>query len=597
MPDETLKGITGGEDATTAPRREQRMPLTRAPQSQDSSPRLSPTPPPPMRPAHTSINDALAARQGPTPPTSESTRSPSPKKRPQAAQSKAEGAAEGTSLPQSIKHPTRKRRREDDNGVFEDLEESAHSSPWPTMKQRPAVRLEGGFGNSVFTCPTRAARAFTNGRRTSGVGVLSPPKPVPRPPSPQVEWPPKRRKSRHSQQPMSKRTKAEEVSEGEHHPFSQPTQPRRVRELAKTRHLSSGPIQATRSSTGSRLDVHHPFSQPTQRNANDTDDSSDIIDELDLNEDHHPFSQPSQVVLQEDSAEISDSRGHPEEEPGVGDLTDEEAVEAAILPPELTQKMETAPRKSDFGVQASPSKKASAKHTTSTLRIQRLKGKEPAQVFPVPDRTARRHTLALPSSTPFTSRVSPSRILGVRPRYSLPAAGPSRVPVAGYAAGTLSGASVSYAGIPITPKDRDELIQQGLDTKLRGLAAETGFPLDIVNHAWRTTGQLALTRAFLLALCDHVTDTAGSLTRAFVQAAEAEGFYGDEGGPGSVSMSEERQYYPPEDSKAANWLRENLAKMDGADARVRGGESEEDLDDSFGSVQMSRLLDRLRRQS
>ncbi|EKM56104.1 uncharacterized protein PHACADRAFT_257176 [Phanerochaete carnosa HHB-10118-sp] len=395
----------------------------------------------------------------------------------------------------------RKRTRDD---FFEDLESEAQTSTPPRPVKRRALHVieEGKFGTTTLREINKPGTVFRNGRRRSGVDELpsaaavQAASKVKEPEKGSEQWPPKWEKRKGKEPVSGPRTSASPVKTGE-----------------SSKALTLAAQEVTKEGEGEEEEEFYPFFEPSpEREA------------------------AGQDVAREAPAASTDD-GFDKEE---------------LFAPSPVKRASYRNMPPPSPPQAGPSMTTSKSPAKTLFRPQfSTKGKEPAHesTLPVPNPSpVRRHTFHN-NTLASTSHGSHSSRHNVRPRYSLPTT---------HTASPLP--EVAIDGVVITPEDHRLVLEAGVETIMRQLAANTGFGPDVVRTAWRLTRRFSLAEEWLRRMCVVLAENADDVTREVV---------GESGGEDHVDQPREQDdapmesevYYPPEHSRA--WLLEQSRVEEG----------------------------------
>lgn len=372
---------------------------------------------------------------------------------------------------------------------------------------------------------------FKNGKRATGVdempshvheessGVVVPP----------VPWPPTRGSRAAAKQPVKPSEPVLEPPPSQYQPFATPS-----------------PVKDGRDTEGSPSKTQIP-TPPKKRVGPPSQ--------------YQPFATPSQV---KDGNDVEVSPSKPQiptpAKKRVGPIapagTESEARNA---PPSRS------PQKSPFkrGMPPPPPPTVNKASVVTPSQSHISKGKGRADIPPMPEAgpsTMRRHTFA---DAPGLYS-SPSFVPGIRPRHSLPVLLPSPSRPSG---SRRSSPQVTVDGVALSEEDQRAVMEAGLDFVLRRKAASSGFQLDVVRKGFQAVRRLSLLDEWLKRMSDTVANTARDVTAQLVEEAERSGYYESEEVDGvhsswdqttfwSDGMSKQSEmYHPPEDSRAADFLR------------------------------------------
>ena len=374
-----------------------------------------------------------------------------------------------------------------------------------------------------------------------------------------VKWPPPRSQAGFSPA-RAEIAPASQGSKRAHHPFSQPTQAG-----AQTQTDGAGP--SSRKHRAKAAVEHHPF--------------SDVEDSQISEPTTKPVSMAKKLL---DAFRLWSSHEHPGPSSTSRDAPD------AISRPASKSTRDTAGQPSSSHLQAGLAPFPSAS---------KGKGKAKAgQMLPPDEIPNRRHTLAaLPPFVPDDQarQLKPTSISDTRETSSSPiisAPAPMKL---------------NYGDVVLDPRDHPAVYR----TMLRQAVKKTGWPRDIVLGAWRTTGSWTATIEVLTAervkeatsraiieemeersrghsstsAVDESMDEDDKVAsgRGETIAGPSKGVQEKDGVETQTQTQTQREYYtPPDDSRAAIYLREHGLPKTPEEPEVTWGT--EDADESAGQV-------------
>lgn len=228
----------------------------------------------------------------------------------------------------------------------------------------------------------------------------------------------------------------------------------------------------------------------------------------------------------------------------------------------------------------------------------------------------RRHTLATPAQRAVLPRGR------AHPRHSLPALLPVRDRRESIGSVASSSSSASFAGRMLSEDDHMASTHIGMHSLLQRLAESRGFSYDVVENTFKGCGTIALTDEILKRMVRGATDAAeAGYDELGIQSLEEDPQPAIEY---SVSANRSRrtvsyndeEYYPPDDSKAAIFLRQQQGRQardaeapdsiqaDSLSSSDEDDDDNDDLEESDGrgasqdsfAAQATRLLARFRRR-